>query len=698
MAVAPNGNVYITDGNSHRVQELDSSGNFVAMFGKEVNGTTHADVCTEQEIEKSGVQCQAGVSGGSPVQFAELGSVAVDPVSDDVYIIDTVNGEVGGEFAFAQRVQVFSPDGQFLFAIGKSVNRTNNTNACAGAECQPAALQTTVAAEANTEPGAFDVAAQDGNLLAFGGAKDDLYVGDRARVQEFNSSTGASVGGVSLAEISPTGQASGVAVDSAGDVFVSDSEAAGVHEYDSSGVLQSLVIDGASSGLRGLALDPHGRLGVLDPKEGTHGVLYNSTGVRISEFAPASGQIPGFAGGLAFGPSDEAYVVNSGTQQLETYTPVVFPETRTCAPSEVTGTSAKLCGEINPDGVHATGFFQYGKTSALGSSTQSAFEGETEAFESASLLLTGLVPNQEYEYRVAVEAQANGEKLQGHGEEVSFHTPVVGPQIPGSPNASFVTSQRADIEASVNPEHTATSYHFEYGACQALSDCVAVLDTPSQESSLYGIVGATSEISGLAPSTTYSYRLVASNEFEEAGKKVGGQTSGAEGSFTTAPATAPSAETGGYAAVTSTSAVIFGAVNPDGLPAGYAFELGVYDGAATQYTIVFSGPAGSSSVSTQEEVALTGLQPGTTYAYRIAVSSGYIANESHTLQGAPLAFTTAGVPSVLLSPATPSMLPPPPIAFPKVPPPVPKCKRGLVRNRHGKCVKVKQKKRKKKRH
>lgn len=88
---------------------------------------------------------------------------------------------------------------------------------------------------------------------------------------------------------------------------------------------------------------------------------------------------------------------------------------------------------------------------------------------------------------------------------------------------------------------------------------------------------------------------------------------------------------------------------------------------------------------------LTGLQPGTTYAYRIKVSSGY-----GTSFGEPVTFTTFGLPSVLSSPPLFAMLPVPPIAFPSdgSKPSGEKCKRGFKRNRHGKCVKVKAHKRK----
>ena len=120
------------------------------------------------------------------------------------------------------------------------------------------------------------------------------------------------------------------------------------------------------------------------------------------------------------------------------------------------------------------------------------------------------------------------------------------------------------------------------------------------------------------------------------------------------------ATTGTPGAVTATSATISGAVNPDGQPATYAFELGVYNGAATQYGIVFSGSAGAGSTPEAKSNTLTGLQPGTTYYYRISIHSGY-----GTSYGADQTFTTLGLPVVLGVPVVLGMVAVPAIAFPE---------------------------------
>ena len=117
--------------------------------------------------------------------------------------------------------------------------------------------------------------------------------------------------------------------------------------------------------------------------------------------------------------------------------------------------------------------------------------------------------------------------------------------------------------------------------------------------------------------------------------------------------------TGTANTIGATFATISGTVNPDGQPASYRFELGVANGALTQYATVFSGSAGTGEVPVSRTLALSGLQPGTTYAYRIFIQSGY--GEQY---GQTATFTTTGLPDVLLAPTVLAQLPIPRIVFP----------------------------------
>ena len=743
VAVAANGNVYVGDNVNHRVQEFTKDGEFVLMFGWNVNKTKAAqpaatqaqrNLCTAANIGE-GEECQAGegVTGerggqriptGLPEQIISASDLAVDQTTGDVYLYDSVY----------HRVQEFTAGGEFVLMIGGDVNKTKvaahgseaEENLCTateiahGAECQPGVE----AAEGSALHGAFRVSQNSGNHLAVGGPEDLLYVGDDARVQEFDTPDGAWASEISLSALSTKpGQlhASAIAVDPAGDVFVALNNeifegnpvgVGGVHEYNVKGELQSTVIDPGSDYIVAMALDAFGRLAISEVTSTLSrtglSVLYKVTGEEVGELA-AFPRERLFASGFAFDASqssDELYMAATSGQEIEVYAPVVFPKVEVCPAVSVLATSAVLCGEVDPNGVFASAFFEYGRFGEAQSATPVAFEGEGSSPVAYEYAVGGLIPNQTYQFNAAVRAVAEGEEKQAASQPIEFHTLTPPPEIPGAPSSSFVKAQSAVLNALVNPEHATTHYHFEYGICPttatcALSEATETGSTGDEEYSSYGVTGVTQTVGGLIPGRTYSYRLLADNEHTEVrgGKEAveGGKRQGTEGAFTTTALPTVQALTGPVSAVSITSAVVSGTVNPEGHPAVYAFELGVYTGAGTQYGVVFSGPAGAGTIPAQESLPLTGLQPGTTYAYRITISSlGYGASYGETQT-----FTTAGLPAALSVPSPLPQLAVPNVAFPtnkggattkKATPK--KCAKGKKLS-PGRCIKTKAKKNKK---
>ena len=73
-------------------------------------------------------------------------------------------------------------------------------------------------------------------------------------------------------------------------------------------------------------------------------------------------------------------------------------------------------------------------------------------------------------------------------------------------------------------------------------------------------------LEGLRPDTTYHFKVVA---FNQAGRVVG-----TDGTFTTGAATPPTVVTGGASNVAENTATISGAVDTNGLPTTYGFEIG----------------------------------------------------------------------------------------------------------------------------
>jgi NHL repeat len=713
------GDLYVADPPSDRVQELSAAGRFVRMFGWEVDKTTKANICTAE----SGDTCQAGAAGAVAGQFNFPTGIAVDPSSGDIYVQDFSNA----------RVEVFTESGGFLWMVGREVNQTKTKegapeaerNLCTAAShdvCGPGRS----AMPESREHGAFRYASLGDNLLAVGGPEDLLYVGDEGRVEEFRAD-GSWAGEIPL---SPGAVVGALAVNEVGDVYPAYEDGSTVLEIDPKDqTIAEIPIapsePGASMEIGTLALDAAGHLAVnvLERFPGSvkwSGMLFDaSTGHLISEYVGAGPQ------GLSFGSGGELYAaasVNSvsgtGNEALA-YFPLTISElvaelpsgAAPCAVGVDVETDATfdctLGGVIDAWGVPDTeAWFQWGPTRALGEQTEprqqivnTASEGEEEAPEPVSSVLEGLRPNATYTYRLAAydhNVKPPEEALISR-PTASFTTPSVPPRIVGAPSSSFVKSASAVLVDEVNPENATTDYFFEYGQCLGMHQiCVSVTieacktsaypnKTPAVESNTYGVVGTVAEIVGLRPCTSYHYRLAAVNEKAQQAT----QASGGEAVFTTAPAPTVQAETGPPSAVTSTNATVSGTVDPGGETATYTFELGIDKGAQTQYGVVFSGSVPASTATVGETLALTGLQPGTVYAYRIALKSGY-----GEATGEPSTFTTAGLPSVLPTPVSLGLLPVPSIAFPKAPA---KCKRGYELDKHDKCVKVKKKKKTSKR-
>jgi len=99
--------------------------------------------------------------------------------------------------------------------------------------------------------------------------------------------------------------------------------------------------------------------------------------------------------------------------------------------------------------------------------------------------------------------------------------------IPGSKTeaATKVTATTAKLNGSVDPNGESTTYFFEYGTTTAYGT-----QTGTQPANTTGSDKVSADISGLTPSTTYNFRIVATNP--------SGTTMGSNMVFTT-PATPP---------------------------------------------------------------------------------------------------------------------------------------------------------------
>jgi hypothetical protein len=201
------------------------------------------------------------------------------------------------------------------------------------------------------------------------------------------------------------------------------------------------------------------------------------------------------------------------------------PTATTDAAATITATGATLKASVNPKGSATTYTFIYGTSSTLSSGTTittSESAGSGTSAESETAGLTGLAPNTKYYFKV--EASNSGGTTSG--AILNFTTlaaPSNPPAVTTEPAAS-ITVTGATLMASVNPEGSSTTFSFVYGTSSNLSSGTTTTASQSAGSG----TSARSEsaaISGLAPGTTYYFKVQSSS--------TSGTAAGAILSFTT---------------------------------------------------------------------------------------------------------------------------------------------------------------------
>ncbi len=221
-------------------------------------------------------------------------------------------------------------------------------------------------------------------------------------------------------------------------------------------------------------------------------------------------------------------------------TPPPLPAVSTEGVREVVFDGATLTGTVDPNGIEASSdtkwCFEYGVGSTGGYSLGSvpavaldAGSGTTPVPVNARL--TGLSAGTTYRYRlVGVNDLEEGTTqsacgLQGgqqaNGAEGLFTTPIyIPPPLVVTGSASSIEQNTATVTGTVDPEGSRTTYEFQFG-----------VDT-GYGVEIFGSAGSgtqpepfTLTLNDLQPTTTYHYRLLATN--------AGGTTYGADQTFTT---------------------------------------------------------------------------------------------------------------------------------------------------------------------
>jgi sugar lactone lactonase YvrE len=292
--------------------------------------------------------------------------------------------------------------------------------------------------------------------IAIDGA-GNVYVSDfSGALYEFNAA-GEDVRQATV----PTGEPSGVAVDSNGVVYVQDYQGPVYKLTLVAGEFEVTLFDGERS--RAVAVNPANNHVYVDHHE------------YVLEREPPEGPAPGEVigelgrnGGLASegiavnGASGDVYVGNVLTESIEAFKFVKVPDVRLSGgATEITTTGATLNGEIDPEETsEASYYFEYGPTPTFNESTPPTSAPPVNEFIPATATLSGLQPSTEYSYRLV---GTNGSGLLERSEVGTFTTLGVEPEVSGV-EAIDVTTGSVVFRGFVNPQSNPTSFRFEYGA------------------------------------------------------------------------------------------------------------------------------------------------------------------------------------------------------------------------------------------
>ncbi len=310
----------------------------------------------------------------------------------------------------------------------------------------------------------------------------------------------------------------------------------------------------------------------------------------------------------------------TGPDQTFTTDPDVAPSVLTGAADGLTRTAAALHGTVTPNGQATTWRIEYGTTTTYGTSTPEAPAGNGFADVAVAAPLGDvLAPGTTYHYRV-VATNATG-TTKGADQAFSTGVRVLADAATGA--ASAISEFGARIAGSVNPNASASAVWFEYGTDTTYAgriDAAASLTGASAQA-------VSAVLTGLAPATTYHYRVAARNAV--------GTSYGPDQVLTTAVATAASTTTAPASQVGVGAATLNGYVATGSYATSVAFEWGL-DTTYGQSTAASSLPAASGGQATA--VAIAGLQPRTTYHYRLVATNalGAVRGADQTLTTQPL--------------------------------------------------------------
>ncbi|HET9710062.1 MAG TPA: 6-bladed beta-propeller [Gemmatimonadales bacterium] len=672
------GDVYVLDAGNNRVQVFDSSGNYLSKFGsagsedgqfKNASSIAVDPASGDLYVIDSGndrVQVfdpagkylsQFGEDGGEAGQLRSPSGAVFSEASGDLYVGDTSNF----------RIQELDPSGAFVSAVGVGVDRTTHGDVCSsssGDTCQAGLGDFTY-----TDPNGPQTV---GRQLAVDPATGWLYVMAPDRVYVFDST------GTYLFQFGDPGgssteafrQADAIAVaPSTGEVYVLDGYNNRILKFDSTG--HFLFSFGWNVNLSQAGSAPE-----ICPRPGSPADICHA-GVAGSELGMIGGGLPEMPGlpaeALAIGTDGSVYVGEPGMHSSGSRTPQVgnrrvqvfsssgLPSSQFDIPHEPDGCELLNCADSRePSGLAVDSGFVYEGPVNPGRIRRFTHGGEpagrfaeSQIFDNLPQIAVDQKLDRIYAYQASnasgqqyevAEYDSSGNLVEQIGlglpRYVAGVTAITGLAVqPGTTRAYasvgsriFVLDTITDLPtstisaptsitasgatfhgtASSHSETLGAGYHFEYKK-PSETGWTPVSGEDVQIGSGSSPVAATQTASGLQPNTTYQVRLVVTRE-------LGGGSASSQTTFTTAaepPATSLVAPT----RVTDTTAILQALIDPRNSATTYRFEYGTDTSYGQSAPVGGAGSVGSGFGKVSVFEHIHGLQPGTTYHFRLVAEN-----------------------------------------------------------------------------
>ena len=523
IAVDAAGNVLVGEGTNRRIQKFDSDGDPLRTWGWDVVSSGPGNVGSGNEEQVVTVNATGGTftltfdgNTTGPIPFntsAATVQQALMQLPRGVTALNAPNFQVTGATGTAS-----TPGGPWTITFVQELARTNFPGLTASSAGLTGGTST-VSVSTSADGADYEV------CVPAAGDICQLAASGKVEVGKFLTSPDPNIF---------------LAVDSSNRVYASDASAGRVQRFEPDGSAPMVFAPGE---LSSSAVDTATRQITVDRTDDhLYAVKAPSADAerQVKEILPDGSLAPDgvheagvtSVNGIALDElhADERLYLTS--EQFQDWVIVLDKDggfqscTCTVQPATDVGVhTATLNGTIDPNGFETSYRFEY-SLDGLDWTPVGAFEsvgsGTTEV--PISKTISGLQANQLYYFRFVTSAAIGGITATS---QLNFTTLDSGPEVTTG-GVQQITSHSAQVRGRINPNNLSTSYHVEYGTTPSYGSTAPVPDATAT-----GGIEKTYvvQLSGLAASTTYHYRFVATNSE--------GSDAGDDMTFTTSEVPAP---------------------------------------------------------------------------------------------------------------------------------------------------------------